>query len=184
MVLDWMILNGIQEIFKCDFMDVIMPKITKLGNAGIIWIGIGLCMLISKKYRRQGFMVLIGLLMGLIIGNGLVKNLVARQRPCWINSDFLLLIPNPKDFSFPSGHTQASVIAATILTMYNRKWGIVVIPLAALIAFSRLYLYVHFPSDVLGGAIMGLIIGVGTFIIGETILRRIELQKKQRIQNH
>ncbi|MFQ9514831.1 MAG: phosphatase PAP2 family protein [Eubacterium sp.] len=184
MVLDWMILNGIQEIFKCDFMDVIMPQITKLGNAGIIWIAIGLCMLISKKYRRQGFMVLIGLLMGLIIGNGLVKNLVARQRPCWINSDFLLLIPNPKDFSFPSGHTQASVIAATILTMYNRKWGIVVIPLAALIAFSRLYLYVHFPSDVLGGAIMGLIIGVGTFIIGETILRRIELQKKQRIQNH
>lgn len=138
-------------------------------------------MLISRRYRKQGFMVLIGLLIGLILGNGLVKNLVARQRPCWINSDFPLLIPNPKDFSFPSGHTQASVIAATILTMYNRRWGIIVIPLAVLIAFSRLYLYVHFPTDVLGGAVMGFIIGSGTFIAGKALHKRIEFQKKHQI---
>lgn len=180
MALDWTILNGIQELFQSDFMDMIMPKITALGNAGIIWIVIGVCMLISKKYRRQGFVVLIGLLMGLIIGNGLVKHLVARQRPCWLNPDFSLLIPTPKDFSFPSGHTQASVIAATILTLYNKKWGIAVIPLAILIAFSRLYLYVHFPSDVVGGAVMGVIIGSGTFILCETIRKRIEMQRRQQ----
>ena len=150
-----------------------MPKITALGNAGILWIIIGICLLISKKHRKTGILVIVGLLMGLIIGNGLVKNLVARQRPCWINPDFNLLIPIPKDFSFPSGHTQASVIAATILTMANKKWGYVVIPIAVLIAFSRLYLYVHFPTDVLGGAVMGIIIGVVTFMVGNKIADRI-----------
>lgn len=171
MTLDWTILNGIQDIFKSDFMDMIMPKITMLGNAGFIWIAIGIGLLITKKYRKCGLLVLIGLLMGLIIGNGIVKNLVARPRPCWLE-EFQLLIECPKDFSFPSGHTLSSVIAATILTMCNRKWGVVVIPLAALISFSRLYLYVHFPSDILGGIVMGLLIGSITFIVGKKIVER------------
>lgn len=171
MNLDWIILNGIQDLFKCDFMDFIMPKITALGNAGIIWIIIGASLLITKKYRKVGLLVLIGLLLGLLFGNIILKNLVARQRPCWIYSDFKLLIPNPKDFSFPSGHTQASVIAATILTMYKKKWGVVVIPLAAVIAFSRMYLYVHFPSDILGGVVMGVVIGNCTYAIGRRVLK-------------
>lgn len=178
MALDWTILNGIQEIFKCDFMDMIMPRLTALGDAGIIWIVIGICMLISKKYRKTGVLVLAGLLMGLIIGNGLVKNLVARQRPCWMNPDFPLLIANPSDFSFPSGHTQACCIAATVITIKHRKMGWVVIPLAVIIAFSRLYLYVHFPSDVLGGAVMGILIGIGTILVDKSVSERINLQKK------
>ena len=178
MALDWNILNGIQELLKSDFMDTLLPMVTSLGNAGIIWIIIGLCMTISKKYRKTGIFVLVGMLMGLIIGNGLVKNLVARPRPCWLNPDFKLLIENPTDYSFPSGHTQSSFIAATIITMKHRKLGWVVIPLAVLIAFSRLYLYVHFPSDVLGGAVMGILIALGTVVIGETINRRIKMQNK------
>lgn len=178
MALDWSILNVIQELFKSDFMNTVMPMITSLGNAGIIWIIIGLCMTISKKYRKTGIFVLVGLLMGLIIGNGLVKNLVARPRPCWLNPDFRLLIECPTDYSFPSGHTQASFISATIITLKHRKMGLIVIPLAVLIGFSRLYLYVHFPSDVLGGAIMGILIALGTVVIGETINRRIKMQNK------
>ena len=183
MALDWTILNGIQEIFKCDFMDMIMPRLTALGDAGIIWIVIGVCMLISKKYRKTGLLVLTGLLMGLIIGNGIVKNLVARQRPCWLNPEFSLLIPNPSDFSFPSGHTQASCIAATVITMKHRKMGWVVIPLAAVIAFSRLYLYVHFPSDVLGGAVMGVAIGIATVMVAKNISKRFALHKETAIKN-
>lgn len=171
--MDWMILNWIQDVFGCGFMDFIMPKITILGNAGIIWIIIGVCLLITKKYRKLGILVLAGLLMGLIIGNGIVKNMVARPRPCWLNPDFKLLISIPKDYSFPSGHTQAAVIAATILTMGNKKFGYAAIPLAVIIAFSRLYLYVHFPSDVLGGAVMGMTIGAVTFIAGNKIAERI-----------
>lgn len=172
MTWDWAILNGIQDLLKSDFMDMIMPKITMLGNAGIIWIVIGLSLLMTKKYRRCGLLVLIGLLVGLILGNGIVKNLVARPRPCWLNQNVDLLIANPTDFSFPSGHTQASFIAATILTLCNKKWGAVVIPLAVLISFSRLYLYVHFPSDVLGGIIMGVLIGSVTFIVSKKVIKR------------
>ena len=132
----------------------------------------------TKKHRKAGFLVLIGMLLGLIIGNGILKNVVARSRPCWINKDWQMLISIPKDYSFPSGHTQASVIAATILTLYKKKWGIVVIPLTVIIAFSRLYLYVHFPTDVLGGALLGLIIGLFTYYVGNKIIEARIYSKK------
>lgn len=179
--MDWAILNWIQDTLAGGVMDWFMPRITSLGNAGIIWIIIGICMLISKKYRKTGFLVLIGLLVGLIVGNGIVKNLVARERPCWINTDFKLLIATPKDFSFPSGHTQASVIAATIITLSHKKWGWIVIPLATIIAFSRLYLYVHFPTDVLGGALMGLTIGIVTYFSGNKLIENVKKQKVNKI---
>ncbi len=174
MNIDWEILEQIQRSLGSTFMDIVMPKITALGNGGLIWIILALCLLISKKHRKIGFLVLIGLLLGLILGNGLIKNLVARPRPCWIDSRIHLLIPNPKDYSFPSGHTQSSFIAATILTLYQKKWGWIVIPLAALISFTRLYLYVHFPSDVLGGMFIGILIGIFTFYVGNIILKSFE----------
>ena len=178
MNIDWAILDKIQSMLSSGFMDWLMPKITVLGNAGIIWIVIGVVLLFCKKHRKIGFLVLVGLLMGLIIGNGVVKNLVARPRPCWLNTDFKLLISVPKDYSFPSGHTQASVIAATIITLYRKEWGWIVIPLATGIAFSRLYLYVHFPTDVLSGAIMGMIIGFITYFAGNKILEAIKIKRQ------
>ena len=123
MAIDWTILDGIQKIFGGSFMDWLMPKITVLGNGGIVWIIIAVCLILTKKHRKAGFLVLIGMLLGLIIGNGILKNVIARSRPCWINKDWQMLISIPKDYSFPSGHTQASVIAATILTLYKKKWG-------------------------------------------------------------
>lgn len=180
MNIDWMILDKIQSMFSSGFMDWLMPKITVLGDAGMIWIVIGVLLLLSKKHRRTGFLVLLGLLIGLIIGNGIVKNFVARQRPCWLNTDFKLLIPVPKDFSFPSGHTQASVIAATIITLYRKEWGWIVIPLTLAIAFSRLYLYVHFPTDVLGGACMGLAIGLVTYFAGNKAIDTIKIKRQNR----
>lgn len=176
--MDWTILNWIHNTFTSPFMDFIVPKITSLGNGGFIWIVIGVCLLTTRKYRKIGIFVLVGLLAGLIIGNGIVKNVVARPRPCWINPEVTLLIPCPTDFSFPSGHTQSSVIASTILTIANKKWGYAVIPLAVLISLSRLYLYVHFPSDVLAGAIMGVTIGSVTFVVGEKIKNRFKVNFK------
>lgn len=180
MNIDWIILDEIQNIFHSGFMDWLMPKITALGDAGMIWIIIGIVLLVSRKHRKIGFLVLIGLLLGLIIGNGIVKNLVARPRPCWINCDFQLLIPVPKDYSFPSGHTQAAVIATTMITLYKRKWGWIVIPFAMAIAFSRLYLYVHFPTDVLGGAFMGLVIGLVTYFAGNRVMNTIMIKRRNR----
>ena len=99
-----------------------------------------------------------GLIIGVLIGNVCMKNLVARSRPCWREPSVKLLISNPRDYSFPSGHTLSSTIAAVIITSANRKFGYAAIPLASAISFSRLYLYVHFPSDVLGASCLGLVL--------------------------
>ena len=104
-----------------------------------------------------------GLLVGAIVGNVFLKNMVARPRPCWLDPSVQLLIAVPKDYSFPSGHTLASVISATILTAMKLNFAAAAIWLAALIGFSRLYLYVHFPSDVLTAAVLGL--GIGLLVV-------------------
>lgn len=158
---DWAILHWIQDSLRSPALDILMPKITMLANGGLIWILIGLILIATKRYGRDGFTLIIGLVIGLLLGNLFLKNLILRQRPSWIDPLVSLLISNPRDYSFPSGHTLSSVIAATILTMTNKKFGYLAIPMAFLISFSRLYLYVHFPSDVLGASIIGLIIGMG-----------------------
>lgn len=173
MAFDWGILHWIQNTIACPFLDAVVPKLTMLGNAGIIWILAGLALLCSKKYRRQGALVLMGLLAGLLVGNIVLKNLVARPRPCWLDPSVRLLNASPTDYSFPSGHTLSSTIAATILTKTDRRFGYAAIPLAVLIALSRLYLYVHFPSDVLIAALLGLLIGELTFRYGGRLLDKL-----------
>ncbi len=165
---DFSILNFIRNNMTCEFMDILMPKITMLGELGAIWIIFAIIMIIKKTHMKYGIMMLIGMLTGVIIGNLILKNLIMRPRPCWIES-VQLLIDNPTDYSFPSGHTLASVIGAFILTAANRKNGFFAIPLAALIAFSRLYLYVHFPTDVLASIILGIIISISILLINKHI---------------
>lgn len=92
-----------------------MPRITLLGNGGAVWVVIALILLCIKKHRRTGLALLMGLGAGVLIGNLLLKPLIARPRPCWIDQTTPLLIACPTDFSFPSGHTLSSVIAAAVL---------------------------------------------------------------------
>ena len=108
----------------------------------------------------MGAAVLLSLAAGGLIGNVVLKNLVMRDRPCWIDESVRLLIQNPKDFSFPSGHTLASFETAVSIFLYNRKWGVPVIVLASVIALSRLYLFVHFPTDVFAGIAIGSIVAI------------------------
>ena len=166
MNLDWSILQGIQHNMVCPFLDVLMPKITALGNGGAIWLLVAGGLLCTRKYQKQGVLLLGGLALGALVGNGVLKHLIARPRPCWLDSSVHLRIASPSDYSFPSGHTLASAVGASMLTMTNRKFGWAAIPVAVLITFSRLYLYVHFPSDILGGAILGVLIGVCTYVWG------------------
>ena len=156
--MDFYILDLIKKIFECPFMDFIMPKITFLGNGGVIWIVAAIILLFFKKYRKGGIAMLIALSVGAIFGNLIVKPLVARPRPFHGIEELQLLIKSPTGFSFPSGHTLSSFSGAFVLNHINRKFGYFAFPLAILIAFSRLYLYVHFPSDVLVGAILGIAI--------------------------
>ncbi len=166
MSLDQSILYWIHDNLSCGVLDMLMPKLTLLGSGGAIWLLAAAIMLCAKKYRRQGVILLAGLAAGVLVGNVCLKNLIARPRPCWLDDSVKLLIPIPTDYSFPSGHTLSSVIGATVLTKTNRRFGWAAIPLAAIIAFSRLYLFVHYPSDILAGAVLGAAIGLVVYRIG------------------
>ena len=168
--IDFSILDFIKNIFGCDFLDAVMSKITYLGNGGLIWIVVALCFLCFPKYRKCGFVLLITLATGAILGNIILKPLIARPRPCHLNTEIMLLIKAPSDFSFPSGHTLSSVSAAVIIAYINKKFGYFAIPVAFLIAFSRLYLYVHFPSDIIAGAVIG-------FLISYSFIKIFKLEK-------
>lgn len=173
--LDWSVLHAIRTSLQCGFLDAWMPRVTLLGDNGVIWIAAALLLLANKKKRKYGLLLLLALLAGVLVGNVCLKHLVARPRPCWLEA-VPLLIANPTDFSFPSGHTLSSAIAATVLTAMDRRLSFLVIPLAVLIAFSRLYLFVHFPSDVLCGAVLGVAIG----LCAVAIFRRS--QQKQHLR--
>lgn len=152
-------INGLHNVV----LDKIMTVITTLGDAGIIWILIAIVLLFNKKTRKCGFLMAISMLLGIIIGNLFLKNLIARPRPFSLDGTIQLLIKTPSDYSFPSGHTLASFEAAVIIFLHNKKWGIPALVLAALIAFSRMYLFVHYPTDILGGVILGTLIAVTVF---------------------
>ena len=166
MNLDQTILYWIHDALSCGVLDMLMPKLTLLGSGGAIWLLAAGGLLCTKKYRRQGAILLAGLAVGVLVGNVYLKNLIARPRPCWLDNSVKLLISSPTDYSFPSGHTLASAIGATVLTKTNRKFGWAAIPLAVIIAFSRLYLFVHFPSDILAGAVLGVVIGLAVYYLG------------------
>lgn len=161
--LDFSILDAIAGM-RNGFLDWFFSRITHLGDAGIFWILVAAVLLLMAKYRRDGLRLALALVCCLLLANVFLKNVVARPRPCWVR-EVALLIANPQDYSFPSGHTQASVASTIVLWRANRKWGIAAAVLTVLIAFSRMYLYVHYPSDIIGGAICGVISGsVGLFL--------------------
>ena len=158
---DLPVLEWISENIRCDALDFCMPLITMLGDAGIFWILIAVALLFFPKYRKAGLSMGAALLMGVLVCNVTMKPLIARIRPYdyqleHFGKTITLLVNTPHDFSFPSGHTLASFEAATALLIHNRKMGIPAMILAVLIAFSRLYLYVHYPTDVIFSIFMGI----------------------------
>ena len=167
MEFEFAILDGIQEIFGGPFFDFLMPKITVIGNAGIGSIILSLILICIPKYRKTGIAMAIALAVSLVVGNLLMKPLIGRVRPCDINTAFPLLIERPHDGSFPSGHTYGTVLAAVVLYLReSKRFWIPAAVIALLVAFSRMYLYVHYPTDILGGIVMGLIFGfVGVYVV-------------------
>lgn len=149
------ILNFIQQNLVNPVFSAIMIFCTRIVEHGEIWILAAVIMLITKKYRKVGVMVLIALVLTFVSGELLIKNLVCRPRPFLANPDVQLLISPPRGYSFPSSHSAVSFASATVIFCFNKKFGTGAYALAVLIAFSRMYLYVHYPTDVLCGAILG-----------------------------
>ena len=169
---DLPILEWIQENVANGFLDFLMPIITIFGDAGIFWIACAAVMLIFPKTRKTGLAMGVALVMGLLVCNICLKPLVARMRPLVYEVEILgnsaadllhsgqLLVGKPSDFSFPSGHTIASFEAAGVLMLNNKKLGIPALVLAILIAFSRMYLFVHYPTDVLVSVVLGTLFAI------------------------
>ncbi len=153
------ILYAIQEIHH-PILDQIMIVLSTIGNAGVVWIVLAILLLIPEKYRKCGIQMLVAMVITFIVGNLILKNLVARDRPSWIDPNVALLFENPTDYSFPSGHTMNGFTAATVLLCCDKRFGIPAVVLASLIAFSRLYHFVHFPTDVLAGVVVGIVVAL------------------------
>mgnify|MGYP002734261540 FL=1 len=155
---DLPILDWIQANLQSDFMDKFMPFITVFGDAGIFWMVISALFVVFPKTRKTGLGMAFAMIIGLVVCNITLKPLVGRIRPYDLQAELgitiQLLGERMHDFSFPSGHTIASFEAAVVM-LKNRKLGIPAMILAVLISFSRLYLYVHYPTDVIASIILG-----------------------------
>jgi len=152
-------LTWIQENLRMPVLNEIMVGITTLGNGGVFWIVVALALLAFKKTRKAGIQCAAAMLLTLLVVNVTLKPSIARTRPYDLIEGLNILISRPHDFSFPSGHTANSFSCAWVmLRRLPRKFGVPALVLAILIAFSRLYVGVHFPTDVLGGAAVAIIL--------------------------
>ena len=158
------LLHWFQSIHN-SFLDFIVPKITFLGNGGWFWIVITLLLLILPFNRKMGVQAAISLILTFILCNLILKPSIMRARPCWIEPEVQLLVKIPHDYSFPSGHSNASFAVASAIFAQNKKLGIPALILAAAIAISRLYVLVHWPTYVLAGIITGICGGIISFFI-------------------
>ena len=164
------ILDFIREHFSSSFMDRLMPFFSSFADDGIFWIMLAFVLISSRKWDKAGKHMLYSLLVNLLIVNICVKPFFARIRPYDVNKGVTLLIDKLSDYSFPSGHTAASFAAAFSLKFTKVKGWIPALILACIIAFSRLYLYVHYPTDVLFGALFG----TASALIADSVCRKCE----------
>ena len=164
------ILLWIQDNLRFDWLTPVMKAITFLGDSGWFWIALALVLCCFKSTRRAGIAAGIALLLSLLVNNICLKPLIDRTRPYELMEGLAILVSPPGDASFPSGHSGASFAAATAMFPHLKKrWvAVCLIVLAALIALSRLYVGVHFPTDVAAGALIGVVLG----LIGSRLARR------------
>lgn len=159
-VIDLKILDLIKIFLIHPVLDQLLYFLTWVGNKGGVWILISIVLLFKKENRKIGVKVIIALLLGLILGDIILKPMIGRIRPFLKYSDITTIIDGIGIYSFPSGHTTSSFAASITIFMNNKKIGRFLILLASGIAFSRLYFMVHYPSDVIGGIVLGLICAV------------------------
>ena len=163
----------VHERISCAFLDFLMPVITLLGEEGIFWICTSVLLLCFKKTRKAGFVMALSILLGFLVGNLTLKPLVARTRPYSVDTYVNLLVKPLSDYSFPSGHTLVCFEGAvSLLACRYKKWGIAALAAAILVAFSRVYLYVHYPTDVLAGALLGSLFAVVSCYVVNKIYKR------------
>ena len=171
------ILLWIQENLR-GVMDGFWVAVTSLGDDGWFWIAVGIALLLFKKTRPVGITLLLSLLINLCLTNLTLKDFFGRPRPFNVNPDLVTLIKPPSSFSFPSGHTSVSFSGALVVYhMMSKKIGIPAVVLATMIAFSRMYVGVHYPTDILGGIVVGIVSSIAAYFIVKFVSKKIEEKK-------
>lgn len=170
--MDFKILYAIQGI-RTPLLDKIFVVITSIpGNYGQIWALLALILLVFKKTRKCGITMLVSYLLVYGMGQYVLKDLIARPRPCHLDQSIELLISRPSSYSCPSTHSGWAFAAATSIFLFNKKIGILTYVFSTLVAFSRLYLFVHFPTDVLLGIVLGVLFAILTKIVLSSIKKK------------
>ena len=173
----------IQDHVRLEWLDPVVARFTQLGTAGVLWIVITLILLIIPKTRRVGRVCVISLIISFLVCNVFLKNAVARPRPYTVIEGLRILVGPAVDWSFPSGHASTSFCVGTVcLARLPKKAGIPLIVLAALIALSRLYVGIHYPTDVICGVLVGIGAAVLAMKLFDVIDARLEAWKEKRKQ--
>ena len=175
------ILFWIQDHLSCGFLDAIMPTVSLLCTADIIWFLFALTLMNKRETRRSGIVLLIALIISIVITNILLKPLIGRVRP-YEFYDVTLLIPASSEYSFPSGHTTGVTVMAGFVYIYFRKWLWPTIIFALTVMFSRMYLFMHYPTDLLGGFVVGLISVALSYVMVEAFSGYVTGKEKDGIQ--
>ena len=165
------ILDFIQEVFRSPIMDTIMKFITSLGYEGYLYYAMIIALLIPKKTRKIGLVLGVAILFNWVIANLTLKPLVARVRPYNVNTAIDIIIHKPSSYSFPSGHTAQAFTAAFALYFSKSKLALPMFITAILIGFSRLYFYVHYPTDVLGGILIGALSAYLAYLVVKKVVK-------------
>lgn len=170
-ILEWdaSVLLWIQENMRTDLMTTIMKAITRLGDGGSLWIVLAIVLLALNKTRKVGATSALALIITFLTVNVGIKNVVARTRPYEVIEGLTNLVGKQSDFSFPSGHSaHAFAVGVVILIMMPKKIGVPVFVISILMAFSRLYVGVHYPTDVIAGVVLGTIIAfISVFVVNK-----------------
>lgn len=165
-IMDAQILLWIQENIRNPILSSILIPITKLGNAGILFIVTGIVLLCFRKTRKAGTLFLTSLVLNFILNDLVIKNVIERQRPFEVIKNLEILVPPPYSFSFPSGHTSSAFASLVTLFFTQKKFAPFGLAFAVLMGFSRMYVGVHYLSDVLAGAVVGTVVALITVYFG------------------
>lgn len=176
--IDITIIEWVQETLVADWLTPVMKVITYFGEFGLGWILIALGLVCFKKTRKAGLTMGLAMLMGYLLGEVFLKNVIQRPRPFTLWPEMELLIHAPSGYSCPSGHTTSSFAAATAVLCYNKKWGAAALGFAVLVGFSRMYFTVHYLTDVLFGIALGVACGLIAYKLIGLLWRKIEKRKE------
>lgn len=180
--MDFSILYAIQNLRNPVLDSFILMLTNIMGSYGQIWVIVGIALCFFRKTRSCGVAVLISYALVFLVGQFGLKDLIARARPCHLDQAVELLVKRPSSYSCPSTHTAWAFAAATSILLYFRKSGICVMITAVLIGFSRLYLFVHFPTDVLFGAVLGIALAFITVKVQKNLMRQLEARRMNQKQ--